>query len=43
MHNKPVVRTFIDISVFEQLCQESIDYLNENYECAACRNWYVAV
>ena len=28
----------IDISVFEQLCQESIDYLNEHHECAACRN-----
>ena len=27
----------IDISILEQLCKESIAYLNEHHECAACR------
>jgi hypothetical protein len=27
----------IDISILEQLCKETIAYLNEHYECAACR------
>jgi hypothetical protein len=28
----------IDISVLEQLCKESIAYVNEHHECGACRN-----
>ena len=27
----------IDISILEQLCKESIAYLNEHHECSACR------
>lgn len=27
----------IDISILEQICKESIAYLNENHECGACR------
>ena len=28
----------IDISVLEQLCKETIAYLNEHHECGACRH-----
>ncbi len=28
----------IDIAVLEQLCQESLAYINEHHECGACRN-----
>ena len=28
----------IDISILEQICMETIAYLNENHECGACRN-----
>ena len=28
----------IDISILEQLCKETINYLNENHECGACRH-----
>ena len=28
----------IDISILEQICRESIAYLNEHHECGACRN-----
>ncbi len=28
----------IDISILEQICQETITYLNENHECGACRH-----
>ncbi|MEL7118391.1 MAG: DUF1801 domain-containing protein [Bacteroidota bacterium] len=27
----------IDISILEQLCKETIAYLNEHHECGACR------
>jgi hypothetical protein len=27
----------IDVSILEQLCKETIDYLNEHHECGACR------
>ena len=28
----------IDISILEQLCKETIAYLNEHHECGACRD-----
>ena len=28
----------IDIDILEQLCKESIDYLNEHHQCGACRD-----
>ncbi len=28
----------IDISILEQICKETITYLNENHECGACRS-----
>ncbi|WP_271766170.1 DUF1801 domain-containing protein [Aquimarina algiphila] len=28
----------IDISILEQICKETIAYLNKNHECGACRN-----
>lgn len=28
----------IDIGILEQLCKETIQYLNEHHECSACRN-----
>ena len=28
----------INISILEELCKESIAYLNEHHECGACRN-----
>ncbi len=28
----------IDISILEQICRETITYLNENHECGACRS-----
>lgn len=28
----------IDVSILEQLCKETIAYLNEHHECGACRH-----
>lgn len=28
----------IDISILEQICKESIAYLNEHHECSACKD-----
>ena len=28
----------IDVSILEQICKDTITYLNENHECGACRN-----
>ncbi len=28
----------INISILEQICKETITYLNENHECGACRS-----
>ena len=28
----------IDVSILEQICKETIAYLNEHHECGACRN-----
>ncbi|WP_420573306.1 DUF1801 domain-containing protein [Kordia sp.] len=29
--------TDIDVSILEQLCKESIAYINEHHECSACK------
>ena len=28
----------VDVSILEQICQETIAYLDENHECGACRD-----
>lgn len=28
----------INLSILKELCQESIDYINEHHECGSCRN-----